>query len=81
MRLSEAVGAWPRGMTLGMLRGGWDGEVSSRCLVSGCVWVAERERFGLCILGGGREHSSGEEAWRGRITDLCVLYLRCPGGI
>lgn len=46
------------------------------CLGSreGKVWIVHH-------LGGGREHSSGEEAWRGRITDLCVLYLRCPGGI
>lgn len=36
-------------LTLGMMRGCWTGEVSGRCSVSGCGWVAERGSFGLCI--------------------------------
>lgn len=32
--------AWPRVMTVGMVRGGWNAEVSSRCSVCGSGWVA-----------------------------------------
>lgn len=41
--------AWPRVMTVGMVRGGWNGEVSSRCSVCGSGWVAGRGSLGVCI--------------------------------
>lgn len=33
----------------GMVRDGWDGDVSSRFSGSVCVLVAERGKFGLCF--------------------------------
>lgn len=56
IRLAEAVVAWPAVMTLGMVRGGWNGEVSSRCSVHGYGWVAGRGSFGLCIWVTSKEH-------------------------
>lgn len=56
IRLAEAMVAWPTVMTVGMVRGGWKGEVSSRCSMRGYGWVAGRGSFVLCIWMNSREH-------------------------
>lgn len=73
VRLAEV--AWPRVMTVGMMRGGWNGEVSSRCSMCGYGWVAGRGSLGLCIWVDGREHWSGEEVWGGKTMNLCWHVL------